>query len=276
MKKRLIALTLACVLCLALFAACGTKDSTEDSDLAYVTENGKLVIGITPNEPMNYYDEDGELVGFDTEFALAVCEKLGLEAEFVFINWDSKEEELEAKSIDAVWNGMTITQERSETMSISYPYLYNAQAIVVQSGSSIASTADLIGKTVVAEAGSAGEEMVADEEYGDENLLQATYIAMSRQLDCLLEVKAGSADAAVIDFTMARATTGEGSDYSDLTYLENALLGEEEYGIAFRKGSDITAKVNEIIEALAADGTLTALAEKYSVTLSDTLLAMSK
>ena len=288
--KKLIALLLA-VLMIVSLVACGTKEAPveeapveeapveetpveeevpveeTDSDLAYVTENGKMLVGITIYEPMNYYDEAGELTGFDTEFAQAVCEKMGLAAEFVEINWDTKEVELAAKSIDCIWNGMTITEDRLANMSISDPYVKNAQVIVVKADSEVAATADLVGKTVVAEMGSAGEAQVTGED-AEENLAQADYVGVAKQTDCLMEVKAGTADAAVLDWTLAKSMVVEGTDFTDLKILEGVELATEEYGIAFRQGSDVTAAVNAVIAELVADGTLPALAEKYGLALA--------
>ena len=293
--KKFIALLLAMIMVIGL-VACGAKEevveettdvveetteevveeTTEEaieeteeveSDLAYVTENGKMLVGITIYEPMNYYDEAGELTGFDTEFAQAVCEKMGLEAEFVEINWDTKEVELAAKSIDCIWNGMTITEDRLANMSISDPYVKNAQVIVVKADSEVTATADLAGKTVVAEMGSAGEAQVIGED-ADAGLAEAEYVGVAKQTDCLMEIKAGTADAAVLDWTLAKSMVGEGTDFADLKILEGVELATEEYGIAFRQGSDVTAAVNAAIAELVADGTLPALAEKYGLALA--------
>ena len=182
--KKFFALVLALVMALTMVACGGSK---KDSDAAYIEKNDKLVVGITIYEPMNYFDEKGTLTGFDTEFAQAVCDKLGLEAEFVEINWDTKEVELNAKSIDCIWNGMTITEDRAANMSISLPYVKNAQVIVVKADSTVASTADLIGKTVVAEMGSAGEAQI-DGEDANADLAQAEYVGMTKQTDCLMDV----------------------------------------------------------------------------------------
>ena len=279
--KKLIALLLA-VLMIAGLVACGSTakapateqapaeekaPAAEASDKAYVTGNGKMLVGITIYEPMNYYNDAGELTGFDTEFALAVCEKMGLTAEFVEINWDTKEVELAAKSIDCIWNGMTITEERKANMSISDPYVKNAQVIVVKADTDITSTADLIGKTVVAEMGSAGEAQVTGED-AEANLAQSAYVGVAKQTDCLMEIKAGTAAAGVLDWTLAKSMVGEGTDFSDLKILEGVELATEEYGIAFRQGSDLTAAVNAVIAELVADGTLPALAEKYGLALA--------
>ena len=278
--KKLFALLLAFTMSLSLVACGGndaaeeapaedtaTEETTPESDAAYIEGNGKLVVGITIYEPMNYYDEAGNLTGFDTEFAQAVCDKMGLEAEFQEINWDTKEIELAGKTIDCIWNGMTITPDRTANMSISLPYVKNAQVIVVKADSAYASTADLVDATLVAEVGSAGEAQIEGEE-ANADLAQAEYVGMSKQTDCLMEVKAGTADAAVLDWTLAKSMVGEGTDFADLKMMEGVELATEEYGIAFRQGSDFTAKVDEAVKALVADGTLPALAEKYGLALA--------
>ena len=282
--KTVIVLLLAVSMCFGLLAGCGTKtassetdtpsaEPTADSDLAYIQANGKMVIGYTDYAPMNYTDDAGDFTGFDTEFAVAVCEKLGVNTEFVEINWDTKEVELNAKSIDCIWNGLTINAERAANMSLSVPYVKNAQVIVVKADSGITGTADLVGKTVVAEIGSAGElQIIGDEETKpEENLAKANYVGMSKQTDCLLEVKAGTADAAVLDWTLAKTMVGEGTDFEDIIMIDGLELAAEEYGIAFRKGSDVTEAVNAAIAELVEDGTLAALAEKYGLSLSPSL-----
>ena len=277
--KRLVSAFLAGAMALSL-AACGGSASTStaasaaasaapassaaaDSDLAYIQSNGKMVIGYTVYEPMNYTDADGNFTGFDTELATAVCEKLGVEPEFVEINWDTKETELAAKSIDCIWNGLTLTDDREENMACTKPYVKNAQVVVVKDGTEYTSTADLVGKTVVAEAGSAGETTIQE----DENLAQADYVSKSVQTDCLMEVAAGTADAAVLDLTLASAMIGEGTDYANLKMVDE--LNVEEYGVAFRKGSDVAAAVDTAFDELKADGTMGALAEKYDLTLAE-------
>ena len=238
-------------------------ESTGESDLQYIKDKGKMTIGYTVYAPMNYTDENGEFVGFDTELATAVCEQLGVEPEFVEINWDTKVVELDAKSIDCIWNGMTLTDDIMANTACTKPYAKNAQVVVMKTGSGYTSTADLVGKTVVAEAGSAGETTIQE----DENLAQADYVSKSVQTDCLMEVAAGTADAAVLDLTLASAMIGEGTDYADLEIVDE--LNAEEYGVAFRKGSDAAAAVDEAFDALKADGTMQALADKYGLTLAD-------
>ena len=280
--KRLVSAFLAGAMALSL-AACGGAASTStaassaaasasaapassavaDSDLAYIQSNGKMVVGYTVYEPMNYTDADGNFTGFDTELATAVCEKLGVEPDFVEINWDTKIVELDAKSIDCIWNGMTLTDEIQANAACTKAYAKNAQVVVMKSDADYSSTADLVGKTVVAEAGSAGESAIQD----DESLSQADYVSKSVQTDCLMEVAAGTADAAVLDLTLATAMIGEGTDYANLAIKDE--LNAEEYGVAFRKGSDVAEAVDAAFDELKADGTMQKLADKYSLTLAE-------
>ncbi len=269
--KKTIALLAALGMSVSLLAGCGSSASSSaasseaaaDSDLDYIKGNGKMVIGYTVYAPMNYTDDEGNFTGFDTELATAVCEKLGVEPEFVEINWDTKIVELDAKSIDCIWNGMTLTDEIMANAACTKAYAKNAQVVVVKDGTEYASTADLVGKTVLAEAGSAGESAIQD----DENLSQADYVSKSVQTDCLMEVAAGTADAAILDLTLANAMIGEGTDYANLKIVDE--LNAEEYGVAFRKGSDAAEAVNAAFDELKTDGTLEALAAKYDLTLAD-------
>ena len=244
-------------------AAASTTEAAADSDLAYIQGKGKMTIGYTVYEPMNYTDADGNFTGFDTELANAVCEKLGGAPDVVAINWDTKIVELDAKSIDCIWNGMTLTDEIQSNAACTKAYAKNAQVVVMKSDADYSSTADLVGKTVVAEAGSAGESAIQD----DESLSQADYVSKSVQTDCLMEVAAGTADAAVLDLTLATAMIGEGTDYANLAIKDE--LNAEEYGVAFRKGSDVAEAVNAAFDELKADGTMQKLADKYSLTLAE-------
>ncbi len=244
-------------------AAASTTEAATDSDLAYIQGKGKMTIGYTVYEPMNYTDAEGNFTGFDTELATAVCEKLGVEPDFVEINWDTKIVELDAKSIDCIWNGMTLTDEIQANTACTKAYAKNAQVVVMKADADYTSTADLVGKTVVAEAGSAGESAIQD----DESLSQADYISKSVQTDCLMEVAAGTADAAVLDLTLATAMIGEGTDYANLAIKDE--LNAEEYGVAFRKGSDVAEAVDAAFDELKSDGTMQKLADKYSLTLAE-------
>ena len=260
--KKSIAWVLTTIMMLALLTGCGSKSAKSDTE--YVKKNGKLIVGITDYEPMDYKDENGEWTGFDAEFARMFAKELGVDCEFfVIADWGQKFFELDSKNIDAIWNGMTITDEVTLNTNCTKPYVINAQVVVMKADADYSSTADLVGKTIVAEAGSAGESAISE----DESLSQADYVSKSVQTDCLMEVAAGTADAAVLDLTLATAMIGEGTDYANLAIKDE--LNAEEYGVAFRKGSDAADAVNAAFDELKADGTMQALADKYSLTLAD-------
>ena len=275
--KKLLALLLAGVMSASLLAGCGgntntpagnegTQDTGSASDLAHIEETGILKIGYTVYEPMNYTDtETGEFTGFDTEFSQAVCEKLGVEPEFIEIVWDTKQVSLESGEVDCLWNGMTITDSLKQNISVSDPYVQNTQVVVAKTENkdAYANYANLVGKTVAVEAGSAAQDVAE----ADENLSQANLVTVSKQTDALLEVKSGTADAAIFDRTMAENMIGEGTDFADLTIC--GVFHEEQYGIGFRKGSDLCDKVNEIMAEMKADGSLQTLADKYGLTLAE-------
>lgn len=236
----------------------GTGTSGE-SDLAYIKGKGKMVIGVTVYEPMNYKTADETWTGFDTEFAQAVAKKLGVEAEFIVIDWDNRFQELDSRAIDAVWNGMTIDDSVTKNSDVSNPYVKNAQVVVMAKDKTAQypdaeSMKDL---TFAVEAGSAGEKQAQELKYNT--------VPVNDQAAALLEVNSGSADACIIDITMANAMTGEGTSYENLASAIE--LSTEEYGIAFRKGSDMVAEVNKIMAELMSDGTLDELAKKYELTL---------
>ena len=268
--KKLLALSAAAIMAVTALAGCGStpnpvensSDATQKpaSDLAYIQDKGTMVIGYTIMEPLNYTDDSGEFVGFETEFASAVCEKLGVKPEFQLIDWDAKESELSSKTIDCIWNGMTITDERKENMSVTKPYLANRQALVVKKENVEKYTASLDGANVVVEAESAGDELANE----DQVFANATITAVDAQATALMDVKAGTSDVAVIDFVMAGGSIREGSSYEDLDIID-LNFPSEEYGAAFRKGSDVTAEVNKAIDELIADGTLDQIAEKYGL-----------
>ena len=258
--KRLFAMALAMLMLAALLGGCSAeKDPAKDWD--YVEKAGKLVIGITDYPPVNYYDESGALVGFDTEFAEAVCAYLGIEPEFVEIDWDNKEIELNGYSIDCIWNGMTYTEERDENMDFSKNYLYNNILAVIRAedAETYKAAEDFASAVVTAEGGSTGEECVT------QYCPDAQYVAADSLASAMMEVASRSADAAFIDSLIALTQTGNGV-YADLTAVPDLILSQEELGIGFRSGSSLVAKVNEAIDALVADGTYAAIAEKYDQT----------
>lgn len=271
--KRILVFVLAAFMLIGCFTGCNEKPAADkssetDSDWEYIKNKGELVVGITLFAPMNYEDEKGELVGFETEFAKAVGEKLGISVKFQEIDWNSKEIELNAKSIDCIWNGMTIDEDRKNNMEISVPYMQNKQVVVVKSENAekFKDPMSFNGVQVVAESGSAGEMVATKDQY----FAGVNFTPVSGQSNVLMEVFSGTADIGLIDYVMSIGSIGEGTDYSELTVLDEYEFQPEEYGIAFRKGSDVVAKVNSAISELAADGTLNEIAEKYK--LQDLLL----
>ena len=270
--KKILALILAMVMLVACFASCGNAadntasndDAAKDSDLAYIQDKGTLIVGITDFEPMDY-KEDGsdKWTGFDAELARLVGKELGVTVEFQEINWKMKETELSSKTIDCIWNGLTWDEERAENMSLTDYYMLNRQVLIVatKNADKYTSVESLAGANVAAESGSAGESVIT------ESLTNSTYIEKDAQIDVLTELIMGTVDAGVIDYVMANYLINkEGSSFADLTIVENALTTQDEYySIAFRKGSDVTAKVNAILKDLKADGTVDTLAKKYGL-----------
>ena len=237
-------------------AASSTADAAE-SDLEYVKANGKLVVGITDFAPMDYKDESGNWIGFDADMAKAFAESLGVEVEFVEIDWDNKILELDGKTIDCVWNGMTLTDEVKSAMNCTGAYLNNAQIVVVPADKAdqYQTEESLAELNFAVEAGSAGEAVAT------EKGLNATPV--KAQADALMEVAAGTSDAAIIDSLMAAAMVGEGTGYENLTYTVG--LSTEEYGVGFRKGSDLTDALNDFFKSAYADGSMQKIAETYGV-----------
>ena len=266
--KKIIAITLAVLMAAMtfIFAGCGDKKTATDdkdsatasSDLAYVQSKGKLVVGITDFEPMDYKAKGSdEWIGFDADMAKAFAKSIGVEVEFVEIDWDNKVMEINNKSIDCVWNGMTLVDEVTSTMSCTKAYCNNAQVVVVNKDvaskyNSVEACKDL---TFAVEAGSAGEKMATA------NGFKATPV--KDQATALTEVSSGTCDAAIIDKLMAGAMVGEGTSNAGLTYTID--LNSEKYGVGFRKGSDLTEKLNEFFKASLADGSMEQIAEQYGV-----------
>lgn len=227
------------------------------SDMEYVKNKGKLVVGITDFEPMDYKSDSGEWIGFDADLAKAFAQSLGVEADFVEIDWDNKLLELNGKSIDCVWNGMTLTDEVTSSMECSNAYCNNAQVVVLpidmaEKYQTVESLSDL---SFAVESGSAGEAAAKE--------LGLNYTPVSNQASALMEVAADTSDAAIIDSLMAGAMVGEGTSYDKLTYT--LPLSDEKYGVGFRKGSDLAAALNDFFAASKEDGSMQTLAETYGV-----------
>ena len=252
--KKLIAVLLAAMMLLTL-GACAKKEPA--TDLEYVKEKGTLVVGITDFAPMDYKNDSGEWVGFDADMAKAFAESLGVKVEFVEIDWENKVLELDGKSIDCVWNGMTLTDEVKSAMECSNAYCNNAQVVIVPADKAdqYQSVEACSGLTFAVEAGSAGKAEV--------EALGYSFTEVKAQSDALMEVAAGTSDAAVIDSLMAAAMVGAGTGYENLTYTVG--LNSEEYGVGFRKGSELAQKLNEFFAASYADGTMQKIAETYGV-----------
>ena len=233
-----------------LFSSCNKKE--------------EFVIGITYFEPMNYFDDNGELVGFETEFAKAVCEKLGLEPKFQEIDWNTKETELNSGAIDCIWNGMTITDERKENMGISEPYMQNKQVLVVKAENleKFSDAANFADAKIVAESKSAGETVATT----DDLFKDSVFTAVDTQAKTLMEVKSGTADAAILDYVASIGMIGEGTEYDMLTVVEKYEFSPEQYGIAFRKDdNEMREKFQKAIDELMADGTIEKIAKKYKL-----------
>lgn len=263
MKKlvKLFIFVLVCVCCVA-FVGCGKEEAK--SDLEKVKDSGFINIGITIYDPMDYFDEDGEtIIGFDADLANDFAKEIGVRARFTTIAWDSKVMELDGKYIDLIWNGMTASEDLGKKIDFSTAYATNYQCVVVKKANvaNFTKADDLKGKNVAVEKGSAGDSVL-------EGIV--TPVGVSAQLDALNEVKAGTSDAAVIDYTMAYSLVGKG-DYADLEIVaaDKISFEQEVFAVGARKGSDITAKLNEFLAKKYADGSLKTLAEKYGVAIND-------
>lgn len=248
MKKLLLVLTVVLALCSCAFA---------ETDSEYVKAKGVLVVGITDFKPMDFKNEKGEWIGFDADLAKAFAETLGVKVEFQEIEWNNKILELDGKNIDCVWNGMTLTPEVKSAMSTSNPYCNNAQIVVVPSDKAakydtLEAVKDL---TFAVEHGSAGNEQAKA------NNLKC--VEVQDQASALMEAASGTADGAIIDSLMAAAMVGKGTGYENLTYT--VALNSEEYGVGFRKGSDLTFMLNAFFETGYNDGSITKLAETYGI-----------
>lgn len=249
--KKCVAIILTALLLVSALAGCSAKKETTDSEK--IKAAGKLVVGITDFAPMDYLGDNGEWIGFDADLARAFAESLGVKAEFTVIDWDNKTLELNAGNIDCIWNGMTLTDGVKAAMETSKPYCGNAQVVVAPKDK--AAGLDYGALTFAVEAGSAAEELAQEKGW--------KVASMQSQGDALLEVASGASDACIIDQLMAGAMIGEGTSYPDLVLVEG--LNAEEYGVGFRKGSDLAAKLDAFLDGKYKDGTLAQVAQKYGI-----------
>jgi polar amino acid transport system substrate-binding protein len=230
------------------------------------TKTEKIICGVTEFEPMNYRDQNGNWIGFDTDLALLVGQKLNLTVEFQEIDWASKYNELEAGTITCIWNGFTANAseqdgtKRSDMVDFSYSYLRNQQCVVikVERENEFRTLNDLYGKTAATEVGSAGESAAKDAVGGSGRI-----IGSPAQINTFLEVKSGAVDCAVIDILLAQRMAGYG-DYADLT-IANITLEHEVYAVGFKKGSAMRQKVNNALKELYDEGKMMELAVKYGL-----------
>ena len=276
--KKLVSLLLALLLMGTLFVGCSNEASTKAaSDWDYIKEKGTLTVGVTMYPPMNYLDDAGNWTGFDTEFAQAVAENLGVDVEFVEISWEAKETELSSKNIDVLWNGMCITEDRKAMWEVTKPYMNNTQAMVMKADKAAEILADISGKNVVAEAGSTGEEkilgVIDDSKDASVKVMakdyfkDANYTGVSSMAMALSDVNTGVADVAVVDYVIAQGMiAGDESSFTDLVINTDNNFGDQFFGIAFRKDSDACAKVEGAIEELRTNGKLDEIAAKYGLT----------
>ena len=221
---------------------------------------GKIVVGITDFAPMDYKNDKGEWIGFDADMAKAFAAYIGVDVEFVEVDWDNKTLELDGKTVDCIWNGMTLDDSVKAAMDCSKAYCNNAQVVILPADRAEAypDAEALKAVSFAVETGSAGKEMAEANGF--------TFTEVADQATALMEVKAGTADAAIIDSLMAGAMIGEGTSYADLKATIG--LNSEEYGVGFRKGSDLAAKLNDFFKAAYADGSMIQVAETYGVQLA--------
>lgn len=252
--KKFIAIILAVLMMAACLAACQNAPDAEKKT---------LTCGVTIFEGMNEQDADGNWIGFESEFAIEVGKILGMDVKFQIIDWSQKYNEVNSGAIDCIWNGFTANSsdngiKRSELVDFSYGYMLNQQCIVVKADrvAEFADEAALSGKTACVEGGSAGEAYVTTVTDADK-VSKAT-----AQINAFPEVKSGAVDFAVVDIVLAKNICGKG-DYADLAIVEAIELESEIYAIGFKKGSDLTAKVNDAIKQLEANGKLVEIAKKY-------------
>ena len=262
MKKKLTVLMLAfaMVFTMIVATACGGQSEEKAEETGY-GEGYVFKQGFDLDyRPYSFVDDNGENGGFDVELAQAVCDYYGWTYEAVPINWDAKDAELNAGSCDCIWSGFTING-REDDYCWSKPYSDNTQKIMVKKDSGIASLADLAGKKVGVQTATSAYDLLNDEE-GQKELMDtfASLEVYDTYTIAITDLNAGAIDAVAVDVT--RAEEAMANDDTLVCLEEN--LGSEQYGIGFRKDdTELCEKVNAALDALAADGTVAKIADKY-------------
>ena len=259
MKKMLLLMVLA----LSIFMCSVQKEEKKEENNANRIPK-KIIVGLDDSfVPMGFKNEKGEIVGFDIDLARAVAQKLGSEVEFKPINWDSKILDLNGGNIDLIWNGLTITDERKKETEMTKPYLTSHQLIITKTGSSIKAKADLKGKIVGSQSESSGEEAV--KKTGEDKTFKE-FKTYAQYDQAFMDLDAGRIDAIIADEVLAKYTkkTKETQAKKELYNILSDNYGEEEYGIAAKKGNTkLIEAINKAIEELKADGTYQKIYSKW-------------
>ena len=259
MKRIVIALTCA-LLAAGTVLAGGKKESGVDKSLQNILDKQKLVLGLDDSfPPMGFRDANNEIVGYDIDLAKEVAKRLGVELVPQPIDWNAKEQELNTGEIDCIWNGFTITEERKQNVLYTPPYLKNAQVVVVKGNSPVQALKDLAGKKVGTQAGSSSIHAIDDAPDFRASLKEV--VEYKDFLTALMDLDVGGTDAVVIDLVVANDNINRsGKPFRIL----GERLGEEEFGIGFRKGDKALAdKVWATLLEMAADGTVAQIATKW-------------
>lgn len=274
MKKKIIALGLTAVMAVAVFAGCGNSSSTENTNsnnenVSTEGENSgegtldydKIIVGLDDTfAPMGFRDENGELTGVDVELANAVSEELGIPFEFQPIDWSMKETELNNGTVDLLWNGYSITEERKQVVSFTDPYLENKQIVVTMADSDINSIADLAGKTVAAQDMSSAVDAIEGKPEVKDTFAELVTFETNDQ--CLRDLEAGRSDAVVADEVLVKYYISQKG--AEKYKILDEDFGEEEYGIGARKDDTaLVEAINGAMDALKEGGTTKAIGEKW-------------
>ncbi len=256
MKKwKNMMLVAAGVLVVAIgFAGCGSNDKAAQQELPK-----KIVIGLDDNfPPMGFKDEKGNLVGFDIDMAKEAAKRANMEIEFRAIDWSSKEAELKGKKIDALWNGLSVSEERKKNILFSDAYISNGQILIVRADSNIQSQEDVQGKILAVQEGSTAYEAVKSTGL-DKKAKEVKQYADN--VTALMDVEIGRADAIVVDSIVGRYMIAKKAE----TYR---VLGKEitteDMAVGFRKeDTKLQQKFNQILADMKKDGTSGKISEKW-------------